>query len=389
LNEILERVTTTVSRFFEKPTSAIGIDIGSSAIKVVQLKVKDGKAILETYGELSLGPYAELTIGQTTSLSGEKLGSALKDVMHEAEIFAKAAGIAIPLSASLITIIEMFYTKKGRLDEMIPLEARKYIPVPISEVSLDWHVIPSKTPEPSEEENSEETQQKNNKNSNYESTGKERKRVKVLLAAIHNEILNKYKQIADQNSLEVDFFEIEVFSSIRSLIGREREPVFILDIGSGTSKLLVVEDGIVSSSHIINRGSHDITFALAKSQGISTLRAEEMKREIGLSKDPIHEEARKVIQLVVEGIFADANRVVIDYEKKMKKPVTKIILSGGGSLLKGLKEIAQKNLEIEVVRADPFSKVESPAFLESVLKEAGPNFAVAVGVALRRLQGLG
>jgi len=172
------------------------------------------------------------------------------------------------------------------------------------------------------------------------------------------------------------------------LVSRERDPVFILDIGSATSKLVVVEEGVVLTPHVINRGSQDITSALSKSQSISMIRAEEMKREIGLSKDPVHRDKREVMEVVLNSIFMNANHAVLEYEKKTRTPVTKIILSGGGSLIKGIEEIAHKNFETEVVRADPFSKVETPSFLETTLKEAGPNFAVAVGAALRRLQEL-
>ena len=63
------------------------------------------------------------------------------------------------------------------------------------------------------------------------------------------------------------------------------------------------------------------------------------------------------------------------------------MLTGGGATLKGLLPLAQKKFEREVLLADPFKKTRSPAFLEEVLKEAGPEFAVAVGLALRKLQG--
>src|SRR3989344_3130059 len=127
------------SSFFKKrETSVLGIDIGASAIKIVQLKRKGGKAILETYGALSLGPYAKVEIGRATNLPVETVITALTDILREAKTTTKRGGLAIPFGASLMSIIEMPMVPEKQLAQMIPIEARKYIPVPISEVSLDW-----------------------------------------------------------------------------------------------------------------------------------------------------------------------------------------------------------------------------------------------------------
>src|SRR3989338_8528365 len=122
--------------------SVLGIDIGSSSIKIVQLRKKAGQAILETYGELALGPYSGLEIGRATHLPADKLSEALNDVLRESNTTTKKCGIAIPLSSSMVSLVEMPAVPPSQLSTMIPLEARKYIPVPISEITLDWWVIP-------------------------------------------------------------------------------------------------------------------------------------------------------------------------------------------------------------------------------------------------------
>jgi Tfp pilus assembly PilM family ATPase len=76
------------------------------------------------------------------------------------------------------------------------------------------------------------------------------------------------------------------------------------------------------------------------------------------------------------------------YQKKYNKNVSKVMLVGGGSALLGIVDIAKENFQTEVVAGDPFSKVVAPAFLEKVLRDTGPEFAVALGVALRKLQEL-
>ena len=76
----------------------------------------------------------------------------------------------------------------------------------------------------------------------------------------------------------------------------------------------------------------------------------------------------------------------MNYQKRYNKNIERIVLTGGGAVLKGLLPFATERLEIDAELADPFSKIETPAFLEDVLKEIGPEFAVAVGLATRKLQ---
>ena len=122
----------------KKSASVLGIDVGASSVKIVQLKKKNGKAVLETYGEIALGPYASAQVGQSTSPPAEKIGEALTDLMREANVTAHTGGIAVPLSSSLISVITLPTKSKEDLKTMVPIEARKYIPVPVSEVALDW-----------------------------------------------------------------------------------------------------------------------------------------------------------------------------------------------------------------------------------------------------------
>jgi len=128
--------------FKKQDQSVLGIDIGSSSIKVVQLRKKAGKAVLETYGELALGPYAGVEIGRATNLSQEKIVEALRDVIKESNVTTRSAGISIASSSSLISFLRMPDMDRKQLETMVPIEARKYIPVPITEVALDWWPIP-------------------------------------------------------------------------------------------------------------------------------------------------------------------------------------------------------------------------------------------------------
>ncbi|OHB11947.1 MAG: hypothetical protein A3G99_02685 [Candidatus Zambryskibacteria bacterium RIFCSPLOWO2_12_FULL_39_23] len=362
--------------FNRQSQSVLGIDIGSSSIKMVQLSRKGGHPVLETYGELALGPYTGKGAGEATSLSQEKIIEAVNDMLREKEvnITTKLCGIAIPFASSLMVVIDMPMATKTQLDQMIPIEARKYVPVPISEVTLDWYTIPK---------------DKNAEGSTPNDKNQPTSKIEVLLVALHNDTINQYKDIVTKSSLDASFFEIEIFSTMRSVLDQEVNPALIIDMGATTTKLYIVERGILRSSHMINRGSQNITNELSKSLGISLEDAEYLKREKGIPGQINGIEVKEVMTITLNYIFSQANQVVLAYQKKYNKNVSKVMLVGGGSALKGIVDVAKINFQTEVVAGDPFGKVVAPAFLEKVLKDTGPEFAVAVGVALRRLQELG
>jgi len=360
--------------------SVIGIDIGSSAIKIVQLRKKAGRALLETYGEIALGPYAGIELGRATNLPLDRIKEALTDLLRESNVTTQNAGLSIPLASSLITLVEMPDIGEKRMAEMIPIEARRYIPVPISEVTLDWWIIPRKENtfvSPEDHASLSKSKANNSEPSN--------KKVDVLLVAILNDALAKNKTIATELGLQDVFFEIELFSTTRSVLDPGIEPVMILDMGAGSTKLYLVEHGVMKDSHIINRGSQEITLSLAKSLSMPIGRAEEIKRTVGLSTDPSNKEVNEVISSGLDYVFAEANQVLLSFEKKYNRSISKVVLSGGGAVMRGFTEAAKVHFQSDIVSADPFSKVVTPAFLAPTLKAVGPEFAVAVGLALRKL----
>ncbi|TAL49586.1 type IV pilus assembly protein PilM [Patescibacteria group bacterium] len=361
--------------FGKRSGSFLGIDIGTSAVKVVQLRKKGSKAVLETYGELALGPYGGEDIGQATSLPTEKIIEALTDLMREKEVnlSTNLCGVAIPFASSLMSVIEMPMLSYKQLSTMIPLEARKYIPVPISEVTLDWSMVPRDEIEPLSSEGE---------------GGKEHpsriKMTDILLVAIHNETLGRYQEIIQKTGLQSKFFEIEIFSSLRAVLDNHKEPIMILDMGAATTKLYIVERGIVRFSHTVNRGSQDITSTISKSLGMSLSQAEVLKRTQG-AQTLGGANVRDIIAVSLGYIFAETNQVLLNYEKKHQEAVAQVILVGGGSALRGITDLAKEALQTLVVPGNPFGKVETPAFLAQILRDTGPEFAVAVGLALRGL----
>ena len=356
--------------FARKEQSVLGVDIGSSSLKVVQLRKEHGKAVLETYGELALGPYGGSEVGQATNLSAEQVTETLKDLLREAKVTTKVCGVSIPFARSLLALESLPYRKDpAEQKTVIELEARKFIPVPISEVQLDWFVVPRTDPAQFTEQDPHHTSDA-------------REMVEVLIVAVHNDELSLLQNVVTGAGLEASFYEIEIFSTIRAVVEEQVRPVMVLDVGAASTKTYIIEYGVVVLSHALSVGSQDITRAISVSSNVSIAQAEVLKKEKGLGDAGTLGGA----ELVFSRIFSEARRVLTQYESAHNKSVTSIVLTGGGGVTKKLATYAKNTFSIDVQVADPFKKVEAPAFMRPILEEIGPEFAVAVGLALRKLE---
>ncbi len=340
------------------PDGVVGVDVGSSAIKIVQLHDSKGVATLDTYGELQLAPYDNAEIGRNVRLRPDKIIEAFVDILREATATAGKISISISYNASFTTIITLPTDDPEKISNMIPVEARKYVPVPLSDVTVDWFPVSAKS---------------------------ERKATKVLLAAIHNEALTRYEGMVRGAGLVAVSHEIELFSTVRTAVSQNDTTVAIIDFGSGSTKLYIVHKGVIGKAHSVQMNGIDLTNAIVKTMGIDFRAAEGLKRTQGLGVVTDNQPLEKAFVEILERGFREIHTVMKRYEEEEGIAIERILLSGGGALLGGLVPYTSDMLSLPVELADPFAKVAYPAFLEDTLKEAGPSFAVALGAALRGL----
>ncbi len=386
IDQIKSKILSSIKPGTINTGSVVGIDIGTSSIKMVQLRREGGKAILETYGAITLGPYADTDAGRVVILKPNKIVEAINDLIKEANISTTNASISIPFASSLTSIISMPNMSKDQLNKMVPLEARKYIPVPVHEVTMDWFVIPE----------SANSKVRNGEIRGVSDTPKHKTpndTLEVFLVAIHNKILSDYQAIVSTTGLSVSFYELEIFSDARGALGNGTAPVIVVDIGASKTKIYVVERGIVRMSHLVHKGGQDLSLQISRSIGIDFIKAENLKQEIGLialanpkaSSEDL--EVSKAMLSTLNNIFTGVNNVLLSYGKKYNKNIVKVVFCGGSTALKGFAKYAEQKIDTKIEIANPFNKVVAPAFLDDVLKDVGPEFTVATGLALRQLYG--
>jgi len=357
--------------FSKKPKSILGLDIGTSSIKMVQLKKEEDKFRLETYGEVSPAGYLDRLNDsfQTTSLKTLEVVTRemIRMLLEKAETTTKHVVMSIPVFSSFTSIIEMPEMAEKELARAVEFEARKYIPIPLSEVVLDWKIIESGmikgelSPRPFQ--------------------GK-----RILLIAVPKEVINKYIRIADALDLKIKALELESFSFARSLVVGEKNPICVLDIGARATSFTIIDNGIIQMSHGLDIAGAEMTRLLASSLGVTFKRAEDFKVAHGINHQENAEQRtdiKEALTNLLDEIINESERMVGTYHSKTDKKIEKMILNGGSAQMEGLKEYAEKKLGVKTIVADPWTKIIYPPRLQPILKEIGAQFSVAVGAAMR------
>ncbi len=338
----------------------VGIDIGSSSVKVVELEEKEDVLSLTTYGELQLGPYVGKDVGQSVTLDPKKEQQALVDVIRESAVKANEGVFAMPLSSSFVTVVDFLADPSEDISSRIRVEARKYIPVPIGEVTLDWAEIDS-------------------------GDGEDERRRDVLVAAIQNKALSRFKSLMQFINLKQPPTEIECFSSIRGVYREGEEDVAVIDIGATSTKLYIARNGLLQRMHRTMSGGQAVTNKIASKSSISFEDAEVFKRSV-TKEDEGFGEIQSIHHGCYERAWREFNQVIKDYETKNSIKLDAIYLTGGGSIFPTTRSYVEDALQRKVSDVDVFNKVSYPAFMEDILYELNSTFHVALGAALRSFE---
>ena len=341
---------------------ALGLDIGPSAVKVVQLRREKNKIILDTYGEVALGPYNGLKIGQAAHVGEEKMIEAIKDLFKEAKITARDTVVAIDPAGAYVSLINVPKVTDEQLRTMIPIEARKYIPIPLTEIQMDWWHVPDTV-----------------------KFTKDPKTTSVVLAAVNNTTLVMYDSLVKKLELKNVEYEIHGYSLLRSSPPHTHSMVMYVDIGAQTTTLSLVYQGIVLDMHVVTRGSQDSTMQLAKALSITLDKAEESKRIFGYKGDAESPYVKDILELSSYPLFGEVARLSLMYERKYNQTIEGIILTGGGSRVPGMLATYSKTVHIAGRIVTPFEQVIVPPFLAEMMERVGPTYAVALGCALKKL----
>ena len=269
--------------WFGKDKSILGVDIGTQAIKLVQLN--SDNYLLETYGIVDLvepitNQASEVVITQTAEL--------LKTLCAKARVTTKRCAMSLPNQTVFASVIDMPKMSDDELEQAIQFEAKKYVPLPITEVSLSWSLI-------SEDPATNIT--------------------KVLLIAVPKQVRDMFITIFHKAGLELEVIEIEALALIRSLIDEQPQNDVIIDIGAKVTGINFVKDGLLQLTRNLNIGGHTITEKIGQTLNLQLPRAEQFKRDFGLNSTDFLPEA---VKPVLNSIKTEVKQIIELYKSNIE-----------------------------------------------------------------------
>ncbi len=358
-------------KFFSQGT--LGIDIGTASIKAVELSQESGRFKLLNYGFFQLENQEDaLEIKQqTTKLPDQDIVWGMKELIKQSKVKSRNVVASIPSFSTFSTVISLPYLSERDLAKTIPFEAKKYIPIPIDEVVIDWSIINLADIEATN------IQQEPSKFGVAPI-------VEVFLAAVPRRETERYKNIMNAAGLNLVALELENIALIRSLIGNDLSPVAIVNIGGRSTSILVVDRGFERISHNYEIGGFEITKSIARSMGVNLSRAEEFKRTIGLKPESTRVVGEAMTSLLDMMVF-ETKKTISTYENSKNVKIPKVILVGGVANMPNFSDYFKSKIGLDVAIGNPFARVVYPKELAKMIPELGPAFAIAAGLAMREV----
>ncbi len=343
--------------FKAKPKTFLGIDIGNYSIRVIEAERNGSDFELKNYGEVINLPVESKPFGtfeqKSFSFSNEEVAKTIKEVCKKAGIQTKDVNFTIPDFYTFFISIKLPAMNKSEIIQAIGYEVRPYIPLPISEITLDWNVIEG-------------------------TIGKTD--LKVLVVAIPNDVVLQYKEIASLSGLDAKFLEPEVFSLARTLKKESQEKLIgLIDVGIKSTTCSIVDKGLLKTSHSFNIGGDEMTKVLARSLNVEYNKAEEIKKEKGLTGLS----TKNSLIPLVDSITEEVKKVFRNYYFEKGQKIEKVVLAGGSIEMPGFKDYLGSQLKKEISIIEPFFGVSYPDILKNELKKRGPFYAIALGAALK------
>lgn len=354
---------------FSKP-SFLGIDFGMSHIKAVELTIKNDRPYLLNYGEV-LVDFSDIKDNAAQSQTPEeKIQSLLLALLQKMKPKSDTAYVAMPGFSGLITLIELPNMNKAEIEKAVRFEAQRYIPSPLNEVVLSWDIMPSRSAQGAMTKGA--TPVKTTEN------------IEVLLvAALHKEVA-KYESYIAASTLKMAMLELETFSLARALISEGEKTILIIDIGSRSTNLILVENGFIKINRNLNAGGHEITTTLSDALNITWERSNMIKCG---DKEFLNSKESTIVFPSLELVVNESRRMIAAYqEKHADLHVDHLILSGGTSRMKGIDAYFAKALDFSVSIGDPWSRIAHDEKLDAAIVDLGASYSVAVGLALAGIE---
>ncbi len=342
---------------------ALGLDIGSSSLKLVQLKERKGSYALQAWGSAPLPPEA---IVDGALMNSAAIVQAIQDVLGEVKVKQREAAIGVRGHSVIIKKISLPRMSQEELDESIQWEAEQYIPFDVKDVNIDTQIL----------------------DRGGDVTGQ----MDVLLVAAKKDMINDYVSVCAEAGLAATVVDVDAFAVQNAFEANYEaapgQPVVLINVGAAVSNINIVTDGNATFTRDITMGGNAFTEEIQKQLNISYDEAEALKvGGQGESDTVVPQEVERVIQGVAEQMGGEVQRSLDFYAASAGDArVTRVYLSGGTARIPALFKVIEQRAGVPVEILNPFRGIEidEGRFDPAQMQLVAPAAAVAVGLALRR-----
>jgi len=362
LTSFKKLVETDIVSMLTPRRQLVGLDIGSSAIKVVHLKERKGRYFLQKFGVKPLEP--EVIVDGTVMDEG-RVVSAIRELFEEANVKTKHVAISISGHAVIVKKISLPPMPDEELEGQVKLAAEQYIPFDINEVNIDFHVL---SPDASEDQQGD---------------------MSVILVAAKKDKINELTELVKAAGLvpmvmDVDAFAVENMHAINYPMAQE-ETTALVNLGASVMNVNIIRAGSSLFTRDIPLGGNRYTEAIQREIGLSFEEAEESKK-----KDRAGDSGGVSLTGVMDSVNAEVASEIartVDYFKTStaNAELSRVLVCGGVARARGLIQQLGDRMQLPVEMADPFAEIDITGcdIDPDLLADLAPSAAVGIGLALR------
>jgi type IV pilus assembly protein PilM len=345
---------------FKKKKEVVGIDIGTSSVKVVQLKDNKGSFQLLNAGIYPLPPEA---IVDNTLMDSSAIAMVIRNIIASLGIKVKDVVCSISGNSVIIRKIVLPAMPQEELEDQISWEAEQYIPFDINDVNMDFQILSPDSNDPS--------------------------KMNVLLVASKKDIINDYVAVFSEAGMQLSVVDVDSFTVQNAFETNHdyssEDIIALVNIGASVMNINVIKDGVTLFTRDVQMGGNLYTEEIQKQMGLSSEDAETGKL---LAHESANEPLRKVILKVNETITQEIRRSLDFYNSTASDDrISSVFISGGCSKVYNLIDTIAEKIGLPVEKLNPFAKLKynEKDFDPEYLEEIAPFMAVPVGLAIRRV----
>ncbi|HEX9291519.1 MAG TPA: type IV pilus assembly protein PilM [Anaeromyxobacteraceae bacterium] len=346
-----------------KSKLAVGLDIGSSSVKLVQLREKKGGYALQAFGVSKLPPE---TIVDGALMNSAAVVQAIQDLVAEHNVKAREVAIGVRGHSVIIKKISLPRMSQEELDESIQWEAEQYIPFDVKDVNIDTQIL---TP-----------------------AGDAAGQMDVLLVAAKKDMINDYTSVCAEAGLAASVVDVDAFAVQNAYEASYELPpgetMVLINVGAAVTNINILANGTTTFTRDVTMGGNSFTEEIQKQLNISYDEAEALKvGGQGETDAVVPQEVERVIQGVAEQLAGEIQRSLDFYAATAAdNRISRVFLSGGTARIPALFKVIEQRAAVPVEILNPFKAIEidNRKFDPMLLTSVAASAAVAVGLALRR-----